>query len=113
MAKLSKSQLLQAYPHHADDPRVPRRRCAHRVPPTGCKIRPGFVHLYAGEEASATGVCMHLRNDDYIASTTADTGTASRKGVDPVGMMAEIYGKVTGTCKGKAGPCTSLTSPGE
>lgn len=64
---------------------------------------PGFVHLYAGEEASATGVCMHLNRHDYIASTHRGHGHCIAKGVDPVGMMAEIWGKVTGTCKGKGG----------
>ena len=64
---------------------------------------PGFVHLYAGEEASATGVMSHLRGDDYIASTHRGHGHCIAKGVDPVGMMAEIWGKATGTCKGKGG----------
>lgn len=64
---------------------------------------PGFVHLYAGEEASATGVCMHLDRKDYIASTHRGHGHCIAKGVDPVGMMAEIWGKATGTCKGKGG----------
>src|SRR5512138_4014862 len=64
---------------------------------------PGFVHLYAGEEASAVGVCLHLTKDDYIASTHRGHGHCIAKGVDPVGMMAEIYGKATGTCKGKGG----------
>ncbi|OYW25290.1 MAG: ABC transporter substrate-binding protein, partial [Methyloversatilis sp. 12-65-5] len=66
---------------------------------------PGFVHLYAGEEASATGICMHLNRDDYIASTHRGHGHCIAKGVDPVGMMAEIWGKRTGTCKGKARLC--------
>lgn len=64
---------------------------------------PGFVHLYAGEEASATGICAHLNRDDYIASTHRGHGHCIAKGVDPVGMMAEIWGKRTGTCKGKGG----------
>ena len=64
---------------------------------------PGFVHLYAGEEASATGVCMQLGDEDYIASTHRGHGHCIAKGVDPVEMMAEIYGKVTGSCKGKGG----------
>ena len=64
---------------------------------------PGFVHLYAGEEASATGVCMNLTADDHIASTHRGHGHCIAKGVDPVGMMAEIWGKKTGTCKGKGG----------
>jgi pyruvate dehydrogenase E1 component alpha subunit len=64
---------------------------------------PGFVHLYAGEEASATGICMHLRTDDRIASNHRGHGHSIAKGVDVRGMMAEIYGKKTGTCHGKGG----------
>ena len=64
---------------------------------------PGFVHLYAGEEASATGVCMNLTAEDHIASTHRGHGHCIAKGVDPVGMMAEIWGRKTGTCKGKGG----------
>jgi len=64
---------------------------------------PGFVHLYAGEEASAAGVCMHLTDDDKIASTHRGHGHCIGKGVDVHGMMAEIYGKRTGTCRGKGG----------
>jgi pyruvate dehydrogenase E1 component alpha subunit len=64
---------------------------------------PGFVHLYAGEEASATGVGMQLRDDDRIASTHRGHGHCIAKGVEVKGMMAEIYGKKTGTCRGKGG----------
>ena len=64
---------------------------------------PGFVHLYAGEEASGVGVCMHLDDRDAIASTHRGHGHCIAKGVDPTGMMAEIYGKITGTCRGKGG----------
>ena len=64
---------------------------------------PGFVHLYAGEEACATGVCMHLTKDDRIASTHRGHGHCIAKGVDVRGMMAEIYGKSTGVCRGKGG----------
>ena len=64
---------------------------------------PGFVHLYAGEEASATGVCLHLNDNDKIASTHRGHGHCIAKGVDVHGMMAEIYGKKTGTCGGKGG----------
>ena len=64
---------------------------------------PGFVHLYAGEEAIATGVCAHLRPDDYIASTHRGHGHAIAKGCDVYGMMAEIYGKRDGLCRGKGG----------
>lgn len=64
---------------------------------------PGFVHLYAGEEASATGICMHLRPDDYIASTHRGHGHCIAKGVDVQGMMHEIYGRKDGVCGGKGG----------
>jgi pyruvate dehydrogenase E1 component alpha subunit len=64
---------------------------------------PGFVHLYSGEEAVATGVCMHLTDEDRISSTHRGHGHCIAKGVDIHGMMAEIYGKKTGTCGGKGG----------
>src|SRR3954453_21696157 len=64
---------------------------------------PGFVHLYAGEEASATGVCSHLDNRDAIASTHRGHGHCIAKGVEVNGMMAEIFGKATGSCRGKGG----------
>ncbi|WP_199429693.1 thiamine pyrophosphate-dependent dehydrogenase E1 component subunit alpha [Qaidamihabitans albus] len=64
---------------------------------------PGFVHLYAGEEASATGVCAHLDERDAIASTHRGHGHCIAKGVDVKAMMAEIYGKKTGSCQGKGG----------
>ena len=64
---------------------------------------PGFVHLYAGEEASAAGVCAHLSNDDYIASTHRGHGHCIAKGVDVHGMMAELFGRSSGLCRGKGG----------
>lgn len=64
---------------------------------------PGFVHLYAGEEAVATGVCAHLNDNDYITSTHRGHGHCIAKGCDLNGMMAEIFGKETGLCKGKGG----------
>ena len=64
---------------------------------------PGWVHLYAGEEAVAVGVCSHLRDDDYIATTHRGHGHCIAKGMDTASMMAEIYGKRTGSCGGKAG----------
>ncbi len=64
---------------------------------------PGFVHLYAGEEASAVGIMLHLHDRDRIASTHRGHGHCIAKGVDPKGMMAEIYGKQTGVCHGKGG----------
>lgn len=73
----------------------------HRIFTTG-EI-PGFVHLYAGEEAVATGVCAHLTDKDYITSTHRGHGHCIAKGCDLNGMMAEIFGKETGLCKGKGG----------
>jgi acetoin:2,6-dichlorophenolindophenol oxidoreductase subunit alpha len=64
---------------------------------------PGFVHLYAGEEAIAAGVIGHLRPDDYVASTHRGHGHAIAKGCDLKAMMAEIYGKQSGLCHGKGG----------
>jgi len=64
---------------------------------------PGAVHLYAGQEASATGLCLHLTDRDYISSTHRGHGHAIAKGVDVNGMMAEIFGRATGTCRGKGG----------
>jgi acetoin:2,6-dichlorophenolindophenol oxidoreductase subunit alpha len=64
---------------------------------------PGFVHLYAGEEAIAAGVCSHLGSDDYVASTHRGHGHSIAKGCDVAAMMAEIYGKREGICHGKGG----------
>ncbi len=64
---------------------------------------PGFVHLYAGEEASAAGFCMHLDDRDKIASNHRGHGHSIGKGCDVDAMMAEIYGKSTGLCAGKGG----------
>ncbi|EIL83846.1 thiamine pyrophosphate-dependent dehydrogenase E1 component subunit alpha [Bacillus altitudinis] len=66
-------------------------------------ILPGFVHLYAGEEAVAVGVCAHLNEQDSITSTHRGHGHCIAKGCDLKGMMAEIYGKAKGLCKGKGG----------
>ena len=64
---------------------------------------PGFVHLYAGEEAIAVGVCAHLSDRDYITSTHRGHGHCIAKGVDIKAMMCELYGKKNGSCKGKGG----------
>lgn len=68
---------------------------------------PGFVHLYAGEEASAVGTMLHLNDADYVATTHRGHGHCIAKGVDVHGMMAEIYGRKTGVCHGKGGSCIS------
>jgi pyruvate dehydrogenase E1 component alpha subunit len=64
---------------------------------------PGFVHLYIGEEAIATGACANLRADDYIISTHRGHGHVIAKGANTDRMMAELYGKMSGYCKGKGG----------
>ena len=64
---------------------------------------PGFVHLYAGEEAAATGIMLHLGDGDRIASTHRGHGHCIAKGVDVAEMMKEIYGKKGGACQGKGG----------
>mgnify|MGYP000207689198 CR=1 FL=1 len=64
---------------------------------------PGIVHSYIGQEAVATGVCTNLRTDDRIISNHRGHGHCIAKGADLNRMMAEIYGKKTGYCKGKGG----------
>jgi len=64
---------------------------------------PGFVHLYIGEEAVATGVSANLDTNDYITSTHRGHGHIIAKGGDLKYMMAELFGKATGYCKGKGG----------
>ena len=64
---------------------------------------PGFVHLYAGQEAIATGVCIHLADADYIGSTHRGHGHCIAKQCDVRGMMLEIFGKQGGLCHGKGG----------
>jgi pyruvate dehydrogenase E1 component alpha subunit len=64
---------------------------------------PGFVHLYIGEEAVAVGACSALESDDYITSTHRGHGHCIAKGLDPKEMMAELFGKADGYCKGKGG----------
>ncbi|GER01241.1 ABC transporter substrate-binding protein [Iodidimonas gelatinilytica] len=63
----------------------------------------GHLHLYIGQEAIATGVCAHLTDEDAITSTHRGHGHALAKGCDANGMMAEIFGRATGSCAGKGG----------
>lgn len=64
---------------------------------------PGFVHVSIGEEASATGVCAALRKTDRITSTHRGHGHLIAKGGKLTRMMAELFGKREGYCKGKGG----------
>ncbi len=64
---------------------------------------PGFVHTYLGQEAIAAGVCGHLTSDDFITSTHRGHGHAIAKGMSPAALMAELYGRVEGACRGRGG----------
>lgn len=68
----------------------------------GAKI-PGFSHVSIGQEAVAAGVCLALRDDDYITSTHRGHGHCVAKGMALGPMFAELMGKANGTCKGKGG----------
>lgn len=96
---LSKSELLKAY-RKMREIRVFEERL-HQENTTG--DIPGFIHLYCGEEAIAVGVCEHLKDTDYIGSTHRGHGHCIAKGCDIHGMMAEIFGKDSGLCRGKGG----------
>lgn len=63
----------------------------------------GFLHLYLGQEAVATGVCAHLGERDYVATTHRGHGHCIAKGMRAKAMMAELFGRATGVCKGKGG----------
>jgi TPP-dependent pyruvate/acetoin dehydrogenase alpha subunit len=64
---------------------------------------PGFVHVSIGQEAIAAGVCATLTDDDKITTTHRGHGHCLAKGADPAGMMAELFGRATGTCRGRGG----------
>jgi pyruvate dehydrogenase E1 component alpha subunit len=64
---------------------------------------PGFVHMYIGQEAVAAGVCASLGDADYVTSTHRGHGHCIAKGCDLGRMMAEIYGREDGLCKGRGG----------
>jgi len=64
---------------------------------------PGFVHVYTGQEAIAAGLCAVLRPDDYLFSHHRGHGHAIAKGTAMASLMAELYGKRTGLCRGKGG----------
>ena len=67
------------------------------------RIMPGTMHQYNGQEAVAAGVCAHLRLNDYVTSTHRGHGHYVAKGADMDAMMAEIFAKRTGCCKGCGG----------
>ncbi len=97
--QLSREELIRAYRDmrtiRAFEDRVSDEFQAGHIP--------GFVHLYAGEEASAVGVCMHLTDQDFIASTHRGHGHCIAKGCDVEAMMKELFAKQGGLCGGKGG----------
>ncbi len=64
---------------------------------------PGFVHVYVGQESVAAGVCANLDEHDYVTSTHRGHGHCIAKGCDLGRMMAEIYGRQDGLCRGRGG----------
>ncbi len=99
MEELNKELLLDLY--HS---MVRIRMFEERVRDLALKNEiPGFVHVSIGEEASATGVCAALRPTDRITSTHRGHGHLIAKGGRLDRMMAELFGKRTGYCKGKGG----------
>jgi len=73
---------------------------------------PGFIHVYVGEEAVATGVCAMLRENDYVASTHRGHGHALAKGIPPRSVMAELMGAADGCSGGRWWHHASLRSKG-
>jgi len=96
---LSKEELIDAY----------RRMCRIREFEDCIHVKnqagevPGFIHLSAGQEASAVGICLHLTDEDHITSTHRGHGHSIAKGCEVVPMMDEIYAKKSGLCGGKGG----------
>jgi len=96
---VSKEKLLWAYERmvliRAFEDKLHQLIPQHRLP--------GFAHLSAGQEAVAVGVCAHLDDKDFVTSTHRGHGHCIAKGLDVGAMMAELYGKSTGSSKGKGG----------
>jgi 2-oxoisovalerate dehydrogenase E1 component len=80
------------------------RRCEQQLAESyQAGLIPGACHTYIGEEAIATGVCAHLRDDDAVFSTHRGHGHALAKGVPPAQVIAELFGKATGCSQGRGG----------
>ena len=71
----------------------------------------GFLHVYIGEEAVATGVMSALDPDDAIVATYREHGHALLKGMSARSVMAEMFGKVTGCCRGRGGSMHLFDAP--
>jgi len=97
--ELDKQKLLQMYRNML---RI--RRFEERLAEESARGNiPGLLHLYVGEEAVAVGACSALRKEDYITSTHRGHGHCIAKGGDLRKMMAELFAKETGYCKGRGG----------
>jgi pyruvate dehydrogenase E1 component alpha subunit len=97
--ELDKQKLLQMYRNML---RI--RRFEERLAEESAQGNiPGLLHLYVGEEAVAVGACSALRKEDYITSTHRGHGHCIAKGGDLRKMMAELFAKETGYCKGRGG----------
>lgn len=97
--QLSRDQLLKAYKRMRTirdfEETVSEEFAAGNIP--------GFLHLYAGQEACAVGMCENLTENDVIGSTHRGHGHCIAKGCDVEGMMHEIFGRKSGLCGGKGG----------
>jgi TPP-dependent pyruvate/acetoin dehydrogenase alpha subunit len=71
----------------------------------------GTTHLYAGQEAVAVGVCMALGAEDYVAGTYRGHGHALAKGTAPEPLIAEMLGRASGVCGGRAGSMNVIDLP--
>jgi TPP-dependent pyruvate/acetoin dehydrogenase alpha subunit len=71
----------------------------------------GTVHLYTGQEAVSTGVCMALEQSDLVAATYRGHGAALAKGTSPEALAAELMGRATGACGGRAGSMNVVDLP--
>src|ERR687893_1621311 len=71
----------------------------------------GTTHLSAGQEAVPVGACQALEPDDYVAGTYRGHGHALAKGTDPEALAAEMLGRVTGVCGGRAGSMNVIDLP--
>ncbi|MBI2873160.1 MAG: thiamine pyrophosphate-dependent dehydrogenase E1 component subunit alpha [Chloroflexi bacterium] len=96
---LRRNDLLHAYRRMLLIRRFDERAASEYA----AKAIPGIVHCYIGQEAIAVGVCSALRPDDRIVSTHRGHGHMIAKGADVNRMMAELFGRSNGYCKGKGG----------
>ncbi|WP_206541967.1 alpha-ketoacid dehydrogenase subunit alpha/beta [Leucobacter celer] len=98
-AETSSEELLEAFRGmvriRAFETIVSREYAAGRIP--------GFVHVSLGQEATAVGACLRLDRDDMITSNHRGHGHCLAKGLDPLGMFAELYGRAEGTVGGRGG----------